>query len=37
LIIQIGVVSAWGIEPAKRGLETLAPETGDVRPRAMQA
>jgi putative MFS transporter len=37
LIIQIGVVSAWGIEPAKRGLETLDTVTGDVAPRAMQA
>jgi hypothetical protein len=30
-------VSAWGIEPAKRGLETLGAGTGDVTPRAMQA
>src|SRR5215468_9692158 len=37
LVIQIGVVSAWGIEPAKRGLETLDTVTGDVAPRAMQA
>jgi len=26
LIIQIAAVLAWGIEPAKRGLEELAPQ-----------
>jgi putative MFS transporter len=25
LVVQIVVVAAWGIEPARRGLETLAP------------
>jgi putative MFS transporter len=26
LLVQIAAVLAWGIEPAKRGLEDLAPE-----------
>ncbi len=28
LVVQIVVVAAWGIEPARRGLETLAPPAG---------
>jgi putative MFS transporter len=33
LLVQIGVVWAWGIEPAKRGLETLSPgEGGPLSP-----
>jgi putative MFS transporter len=37
LIIQILVVWAWGIEPARRGLEALSASTGDIEPRTMRA
>jgi putative MFS transporter len=36
LVIQIVVVWAWGIEPAKRGLETLSSGTDDITPRTVQ-
>lgn len=36
-VIQIVVVWAWGIEPAKRGLETPSSGTDDITPRAVQA
>jgi len=37
LVIQIFVVWAWGIEPAKRGLEALAASTANITPRTMRA
>jgi len=35
LVIQIVVLWAWGIEPAKRGLETLRTGIGGACPRAV--
>jgi putative MFS transporter len=35
LVIQIVVVWAWGIEPAKRGLETLRTVIGGASPQAV--
>ncbi len=37
LIVQIIVVALWGIEPARRGLETLEHEAGEPAGRAVQA
>jgi putative MFS transporter len=37
LVMQIVVVWAWGIEPAKRGLEALTASTADITPRTMRA
>jgi putative MFS transporter len=37
LVMQIVVVWAWGIEPAKRGLEALTAGTADITPRTMRA
>jgi MFS transporter, putative metabolite:H+ symporter len=33
LVVQIVVVALWGIEPAKRGLETLTPEADEAAAR----
>ena len=35
LVIQIFVVWAWGIEPAKRGLETLSTSVADLPPQVV--
>ena len=37
LVMQIVVVWAWGIEPAKRGLEALTASTTDITPRTLRA
>jgi putative MFS transporter len=37
LVVQIVVVWAWGIEPAKRGLETLTMSSEEGLPRAARA
>ena len=36
LVIQIAVVWAWGIEPAKRGLETLSTGAIDTPRQAVR-
>jgi len=35
-VVQIVVVWAWGIEPAKRGLETLSSRTEELAPQVVQ-